>query len=54
MFTSDADLSGVATGKRLEVSDAIQKVFIQVTEKGTEAGVATGELFFFYSNTIPC
>lgn len=39
-FSDDADLSGIAPD--LSVSSAIQKVFVEVNEKGTEAAAVTG------------
>ncbi|MDR0392103.1 MAG: serpin family protein [Planctomycetaceae bacterium] len=42
IFTSSADLSGIAASRDLVVSDVIQKVFIKVDETGTEAAAATG------------
>ncbi|MDR2761923.1 MAG: serpin family protein [Planctomycetaceae bacterium] len=42
IFTPAADLSGIASGKDLVVSDVIQKVYIKVNESGTEAAAVTG------------
>lgn len=47
MFTDAANLSGVATGAPLKVSDAIQKAYIEVNEEGTEAAAVTGKSSFF-------
>ncbi|KAG8268933.1 hypothetical protein J6590_011542 [Homalodisca vitripennis] len=42
VFSSKANLHGVANGDNLYVSDVIQKTFINVHENGTEAAAATG------------
>uniref|UniRef100_A0A1B6LVE8 Serpin domain-containing protein n=1 Tax=Graphocephala atropunctata TaxID=36148 RepID=A0A1B6LVE8_9HEMI len=41
VFSSRANLQGVANGDNLYVSDVIQKTFINVHENGTEAAAAT-------------
>jgi serpin B len=40
-FSSDANFSGIDGTKDLQVSNVLQKAFIAVDEKGTEAGVAS-------------
>lgn len=46
MFGKSANLGGVLeSGKQLEVTDVVHKAFIEVTEKGTEAGASTGESY---------
>jgi serpin B len=40
-FASAADFSAISGVKDLRIFDIVQKVFIDVDEKGTEAGVAT-------------
>lgn len=42
LFTEDADLSGMSEERRLFVTEAVHKAFIQVDEQGTQAGAATG------------
>lgn len=45
MFSNNANLSGVLeSGKPLQVSGVVHKAFIEVTERGTEAGASTGAL----------
>ncbi|MDR2344506.1 MAG: serpin family protein [Planctomycetaceae bacterium] len=42
IFSPSADLSGIASNKKLIVSDIVQKVYIKVNESGTEAAAVTG------------
>lgn len=41
IFSRDADLSGISLQEGLIVSNIVQKVFMNVDEKGTEAAAAT-------------
>lgn len=45
VFSSHANLRGIANGDNLYVSNVIQKTFINVHENGTEAAAATGKTF---------
>ena len=40
-FPGKADLSGIAGSSKLYVSEALQKVFVEVNEEGSEAAAAT-------------
>ncbi|XP_050007371.1 serine protease inhibitor A3N-like isoform X2 [Alexandromys fortis] len=42
VFSTQADLSGIAGSKDLRVSQEVHKVVLDVVEKGTEAAAATG------------
>lgn len=49
MFSDRANLSGLLKSTQpLKVSDVVHKAFIEVTERGTEAGASTGK-FDLYS-----
>lgn len=44
IFSDSANLRGLLdSGEQLKVSDVVHKAFIEVTEKGTEAGGSTGK-----------
>jgi serpin B len=41
-FTSKADLSGITPKGKLQLSDVFHRAYVDVNEKGSEAGAATG------------
>ena len=52
MFSKTGDLTGaLESGTPLQVTDVVHKAFIEVTEKGTEAGASSG-VYFFRIQTI--
>lgn len=53
MFSDSANLSGLLeSGVPLVVSEVVHKAFIEVTERGTEAGAVTGK-FSLYMTLYP-
>lgn len=51
MFSNRANLSGLLEFRtQLKVSEVVHKAFIEVTERGTEAGAAAGK--FSLNRTI--
>lgn len=50
LFTNDANLNGLTSThkERLYVDKVVQKAFIELDEKGTEAAAATAGKSYFY------
>lgn len=49
IFTSDADLSGLTSQTKMQVSEMVHKAVIEVDESGTKAAAATDMTFTFRS-----
>jgi serpin B len=53
LFTDRADLSGMTTQERLQISHVVHKVKLTIDEKGTEAAAATGVVGITVSAPAP-
>lgn len=50
IFSDGANLRGLLdSGEQLKVSDVVHKAFIEVSERGTEAGASTASMIVPYS-----
>lgn len=45
IFSDEADFSGISTAEPMKISIAVQKVFIDVSEDGTEAAAASCNIY---------